>query len=88
MDEGAFIEEGCGTPTVTAGALDLQTTANTAARLAVNLLSGSDAPENHTLVVVQPIPAARAPLEACGVHAATYAPLSECESCGVGSPTP
>jgi len=88
MDEGAFIEEGCGTPTVTAGALDLQTTANTAARLAVNLLSGSEAPENHTLVVVQPIPGATAPLEACGVHAATYSPLSECESCGSGSPTP
>lgn len=82
MDEGSFIEEGCGTPTITAGAIDLQITANAAARIAVDHLSGSDAPENHTLVVLQRVPGAVYPFDNSGIHTATYAPKLDCESCG------
>lgn len=81
-DEGAFIEEGCGTPTVEGTAIHLELTANTAARLVLNELDTAAQTRNHVLVVIDPIPEARQPLNAAGVHESMWPPVSECESCG------
>ena len=81
-DEGAFIEEGCGTPTVEGTAINLELTANTAARLVLNELDTTAQTRNHVLVVIDPIPEALPPLTAVGVHESMWPPVPQCESCG------
>jgi len=80
-DEGAFVEEGCGTPTVEAAAIDLAVTALTASRLAMDFLSMQTAHENHYLVVAEPIDGASGSLATAGRHASRWEPLPTCESC-------
>jgi molybdopterin/thiamine biosynthesis adenylyltransferase len=81
-EEGAFIEEGCGTPTVEAAAINLAHTAATAARLVIDHLRGTAPEENHHLIVVEPIPEGIEPFPVAGVHSTCWHPLVGCEECG------
>jgi molybdopterin/thiamine biosynthesis adenylyltransferase len=80
-DEGAFIERGCGDPTIEASAVDAEATANWAARLVLWLLQDKGSEINHCLVVNEPIMEAHADLSRVGVHMSQWAPLPGCEAC-------
>jgi hypothetical protein len=81
-DQGAFLEAGCGVPTVEASAVDVEAAANWAARAAFWQLEGKLAEDNHCLVVNEPLPDVGGPLARLGVHWEHWAPLPGCEACG------
>ncbi len=81
-DEGAFIETGCGVPTIEASAIDIEAAANWAARAALWLLEGKLLDDNHCLVVSEPLPDADGVLTRLGVHWECWAPIQGCEACG------
>lgn len=82
LEGTTFVEEGCGTPTAEGAAIDLQLTANTAARQALDEIVGDSRSESQVLVVVTPVPDGCAPLDARGIHGAIWLPIAGCESCG------
>lgn len=82
-DEGAFLEAGCGVPTVEASAVDVEAAANWAARVALWLLEGKLTENNHCLVVNEPLPHVGGALARPGVHWARWAPLLGCEACSL-----
>lgn len=85
-DEGSFLEEGCGVPTIEASAVDITETASWASRAALWHLQGKLGQRNHCLVVNEPIPDAQEPLDEIGVHWSFWPPIPLCECCaGVSS---
>lgn len=80
-DEGAFLEEGCGVPAVEASAIDVESTANWAARISLWLLTDKLADDNLCMVVNDVLPDAADPLSRTGVHWSRWAPIAGCECC-------
>lgn len=81
MDEGAFFEDGCGVPSIEASAVDIEATANWAARSALSLLQSRSLPGNHCLIIHDPLPGGRRPLDEVGIHWSMWKPLPRCEAC-------
>jgi hypothetical protein len=94
-EEGEFVESGCGVPTVEATALDVDVTANVAARAVLQLLRerhdgvGGIAVANHALIVNEVVEGLRsAPhgeiLTTPGLHWSRWTPRPGCDACGGG----
>lgn len=81
-DEGEFFDEGCGVPTVEAPAVDVEATANWAARVVLWCLQDRLGPRNHLLVVNQEVPGLTGDLAIVGTHWDVFAPVTGCECCG------
>jgi molybdopterin/thiamine biosynthesis adenylyltransferase len=92
-DEGAFVESGCGVATVEATALDIDVTANVAARAVLHLLREQHAgglPEhsqNHAIIVNEIVDDLAATphadiLATPGIHWSTWARRPGCDACG------
>jgi molybdopterin/thiamine biosynthesis adenylyltransferase len=86
VDEGEFIESGCGVPTVEASAVDTEATANVAARGCLWLLQNKLQDENQCLVVNDILPDAGGVLRQVGLHWQHWPPLPRCSSCGKVKP--
>ncbi|MGC4044853.1 MAG: ThiF family adenylyltransferase [Armatimonas sp.] len=54
-DEGAFVEGGCGVPTVEASAIDVEAIANAAARAALHFMTGKLGDQNECIIVNEPL---------------------------------
>lgn len=80
-NEGDFIETGCGTPTVQASAVDIDATANAAARAALRILRGDVDSRNHLLLVHEPLPDGTGALTCEGTHGFTWTKVL-CTACG------
>ncbi|WP_310569748.1 ThiF family adenylyltransferase [Gemmatimonas sp.] len=80
-DEGEFFDEGCGVPTVEAPALDVEATANWAARAVLWLLQDRLGPRNHLLVVNEELADVSGDLAVVGVHWDVFARVMGCECC-------
>ena len=80
-DEGAFVEDGCGVPTVEASAVDVEATANVAARAVLHLLTGKQVSGNECLIVNEPLAGAAPVLSQPGHHWQSWPPVVECETC-------
>lgn len=92
-DEGEFIESGCGVATVEATALDVDATANVAARAVLHLLrerhpvaTPQDMP-NHAIIVNEVVDDLAATphsttLTTPGIHWSTWIPRPACDACG------
>lgn len=81
-EEGEFFEAGCGVPTVEAPAVDVEATANWAARVVLWLLRDTLGPRNHLLVVNEAVPGLTGDLAIVGVHWDVFAPVPSCACCG------
>jgi hypothetical protein len=81
-DEGEFFDDGCGVPTVEAPAVDVDATANWAARAVLWLLQDRLGPRNHLLVVNEEVAGVSGDLAVVGVHWDVFAPVTGCECCG------
>lgn len=79
--EGEFVETGCGSSTVQASAIDIESTANHAARAAIWLLLGRLDAGNHCLVVNELLPDAAGPLKSLGVSWSFWKRLAGCATC-------
>ncbi len=80
-DGEEFFEDGCGVPTVEAPAVDVEATANWAARTVLWLLQDRLGPRNHLLVVNEEVPALAGDLAIVGAHWDVFAPVRSCECC-------
>lgn len=80
-DEGAFVEVGCGVPTVEAAAVDIEATANWAARAVLWLLQDT-LPGNLCLLVNDSMPDAVPALQQVGIQWSTWSPMERCSACG------
>ncbi|MFN8861974.1 MAG: HesA/MoeB/ThiF family protein [Gemmatimonadaceae bacterium] len=80
-DDGEFFDAGCGVPTVEAPAVDVEATANWAARVVLWMLQDTLGPRNHLLVVNEEIPGLSGELSTVGIHWGVYAALPGCECC-------
>lgn len=80
-DEGEFFDDGCGVPTVEAPAIDVEATANWAARAVLWILQDRLGPRNHLMVVNQEVPGLSGELSAVGTHWRVFAPIPGCECC-------
>lgn len=76
-----FFDAGCGEPTVEAPAVDVEATANWAARVVLWLLQDTLGPRNHLLVVNEEVPGLAGELSVVGIHWGVFAALSGCECC-------
>ena len=81
-DEGEFFEAGCGVPTIEAPAVDVEATANWAARTVLWLLRDTLGPRNHLLVVNDEVPGLTGDLAFVGAHWGVFAPVPGCAACG------
>ena len=81
-DEGAFVESGCGIPTVEASAVDTEAIANWTARSVLWFFQGKLGRDNHCLVVNDTLPDISGNLAKVGVHWTSWPPLPNCEVCG------
>ena len=81
-DEGEFFEAGCGVPTVEAPAVDVEATANQAARAVLWLLRDTLGPRNHLLVVNEALPGLEGDLAFEGQHWSVFGPVPGCACCG------
>lgn len=81
-DEGEFFEAGCGVPTVEAPAVDVEATANWAARIVLWLLRDTLGPRNHLLIVNEEVPGLSGDAAIVGAHWHVFAPVPGCDSCG------
>lgn len=81
-DEGEFFEAGCGVPTVEAPAVDVEATANWAARVVLWVLRDMLGPRNHLLVVNEEVPGLTGEAAIVGAHWGVFAPVPGCASCG------
>ena len=86
-DEGEFFEAGCGVPTVEAPAVDVEATANWAARVVLWLLRDTLGPRNHLLVVNDEVPDLSGDSAIVGVHWDVFAPVPGCDACGASQAT-
>lgn len=84
-DQGEFFDEGCGVPTVEAPAVDVEATANWAARTALWVLRDVLGPRNHALVVNNEVPGLSGDLAVVGVHWSVFPPVPGCECCGAAT---
>ncbi|CAN5800877.1 hypothetical protein BH23GEM8_BH23GEM8_07110 [soil metagenome] len=84
-EEGAFIEAGCGAPTVQASAADVESTATMAARVALRLLQGRAGDYNHLLLVNDPLPEATGVLASEGLYRFRWS-RAGCSVCGATAP--
>ena len=80
-DEGEFIEGGCGVPTVEAAAVDVEATANVAARSVLRLLQGRQGDANHCVIVNDSLPDVTGILAELGHHWQTWRPQHACGAC-------
>jgi sulfur carrier protein ThiS adenylyltransferase len=80
-EEGDFVETGCGIPTVQASAVDIEATANAAARAALRILQGRADARNHLLLVHEPLPDGAGVVSCEGVHSFTWTKVP-CTACG------
>lgn len=85
-DEGEFFDTGCGVPTVEAPAVDVEATANWAARAVLWILRDSLGPQNHLLLVNDQEPGLTGDLAIVGSHWSVFAPVTGCECCGAKAP--
>lgn len=83
-DEGAFLEEGCATPTVETSSTDLVGIAAVGARAARDVLAGHSplGGHNQILIVQEPIAGAADPLIHPGSHYQSFRPIVGCQVCG------
>lgn len=82
-EEGDFVETGCGVATVEASAVDIEATANWAARAALQLLQNNLKDNNLCLVVNDALPDLDGDLAEIGIHWSHWEPIANCESCFV-----
>lgn len=80
-DEGEFLESGCGVPTVEASAVDIEATANAAARSVLRLLQGRQGAVNHCVIVNDLLPDVTGILAELGHHWQTWRPREACGAC-------
>jgi hypothetical protein len=85
--EGEFVESGCGVSTVEATAMDVDASANVAARAVLHLLRElheghvpADAP-NHALVVNERVEGVEGLLATPGIHWSRWPRRGACEAC-------
>lgn len=76
-----FLEDGCGSVTVEAVALDVEAIANLTARVVVRLLQGQLGHENLAILVNQPLSGESGILACDGLHWLQNAPLAKCAIC-------
>lgn len=83
-DEGVFLEEGCGTPTVETSSTDLIGIVAAGARLARDVLTEHQplGGENHLLIVQDILDDATGLLAIAGTHSQAIPPRSDCRVCG------
>jgi molybdopterin/thiamine biosynthesis adenylyltransferase len=81
-EEAGFVEEGCGVPTVEASAVDIEATANSAARLALRTLESREGSDNLYLIVNDKVPGATGILAVPGIHSQRWEPIPDCQACG------
>lgn len=81
-DEGTFIEEGCGVPTVEASAIDVEYVANWGARAVLYLLQNKMDHGNHLLTVNDVLPDAEGVFAVPGIYWGMWKPIQACDSCG------
>lgn len=80
-DEGAFVEGGCGDPTVEASAVDVEAIANIAARSTLRLLQDRHRPEGECLLVNDPLEEGHPLLSRLGTHWNRREPIPGCGAC-------
>jgi molybdopterin/thiamine biosynthesis adenylyltransferase len=80
-EEGEFVETGCGVPTVEASAVDIEATANWAARTALRLLQDKLGDDNLCLLVNDTLPDLTGVLTEVGVHWSRWEPMVGCDAC-------
>jgi ThiF family len=83
-DEGTFVEEGCGVPTLEASAPDIEATSNWTARTVLWLFQGLLGLRNHCLIVNSELADVYGELREVGIHWSYWPPVPECECCGRG----
>ncbi|HEU4329027.1 MAG TPA: ThiF family adenylyltransferase [Roseiflexaceae bacterium] len=81
-DEGAFVETGCGVPTVEASAADIDAVAAAAAQTALRLLRDTLGSDNHCLLVNEVLPDVTGIFRRRGANWQTWRAIDGCESCG------
>jgi len=85
-EDGAFIEDGCGVPTVEASAVDIEASANVAARAVLHVLSGKQTASNECLIVNESLAGAGGMLSNPGHNWQSWNPVPECETCAEAQP--
>lgn len=81
-EDAGFVEEGCGVPTVEAPAVDIESTANSTARLALRILESREGADNLYLIVNDKVPGATGVTAMPGIHRQRWEPIADCEACG------
>ncbi len=84
-EEGAFVEAGCGAPTVEASAADIEAVATVASQSIINLLRERIGTDNHCFLVNEPVLDAAETLSRVGTFWSEWPPIANCESCGDNS---
>jgi len=80
-EEGEFIEGGCGVPTVEASAIDVEATANVAARCVLRQLQERQERDNHCVIVNDVLPEINGLLAVPGHHWQQWLPRPQCGAC-------
>jgi molybdopterin/thiamine biosynthesis adenylyltransferase len=79
--EGTFVEDGCGTVTEEAVALDVEAVANLTTRIAVKVMQGQLGGKNLAILVNEPLADVTNVLAREGLHWKTNEPLAACLIC-------
>ncbi len=86
--DAEYFDAGCGVPTVEAPAVDVEASANWAARLVLWVLQDILGPRNHLLIVNEEIPGLTGDLATVGIHWGVFAALAGCDCCSGRLTTP